>query len=78
FRPLAEDKGLSFDCDIAPDLPPYRIGDQVRIRQVVSNLLSNAIKFTEAGGITVTTGMAQGGHQDDVEIQVSDTGIGIS
>jgi PAS domain S-box-containing protein len=50
-------------------------GDPDRLRQVVWNLLSNAVKFTPPGGnITVTL------IQSDIEaqIQVSDTGKGIS
>jgi two-component system sensor histidine kinase VicK len=48
--------------------------DRGAIEDVVSNLLSNAIKYTKSGGsVTVTT--RQSG--DRVEVQVTDTGIGI-
>lgn len=78
FRPLATEQGLQLHCTIAPDLPRYRIGDPIRIRQIVSNLLGNAIKFTGMGSVTVT---ANGHHADGreyVDIRVADTGIGIS
>lgn len=58
------------------DLTPNQImGDLERIQQILGNLLSNALKFTPSGGrvsvtLTYTDLVAQ--------IQVSDTGIGIS
>ncbi|ONI86915.1 two-component sensor histidine kinase [Actinosynnema sp. ALI-1.44] len=54
---------------------PELVADPVRIRQVVANLLSNAIRHTPPGGcVTVRTWTAL----DDVVIEVSDTGSGIS
>ncbi|WP_321872691.1 ATP-binding protein [Burkholderia ubonensis] len=77
FRSLATKKGLRLHGDVARDLAPYRVGDPIRIRQIVWNLIGNAIKFTETGDVTV----AARGHVADgrewVEIRVSDTGIGI-
>lgn len=48
--------------------------DKTRIRQVIINLLSNAIKFTEKGSIKVMLN----NFADHIEIQIEDTGIGIS
>jgi len=49
--------------------------DRVRVGQVLTNLLTNAIKFnTEGGRITVT---ARRGPRGFLEIDVTDTGIGI-
>lgn len=50
-------------------------GDATRLRQVVDKLLSNAIKFTPAGG---RVDVALTPREHDVEIIVSDTGIGMS
>ncbi len=72
FLPLAEAKGLHLRCDIAPGMMPLRIGDPIRIRQIVGNLLGNAIKFTESGNVTLAAG-----GRDTVEICVVDTGMGI-
>ncbi|GAA6614542.1 PAS domain-containing protein [Scytonema sp. NUACC26] len=50
-------------------------GDPDRLKQIVWNLLSNAVKFTPAGGevkVWLTSVNSQ------VQIKVSDTGIGIS
>ena len=49
-------------------------GDPTRLQQVVWNLLSNAVKFTPEGGrVEVSTRVDQG----EIEITVSDTGMGI-
>ena len=50
-------------------------GDAGRLQQIVWNLLSNAVKFTPEGG-QVGVHLSQRGSQ--VEIQVIDTGSGIS
>lgn len=51
------------------------IGDGDRLQQVVWNLVSNALKFTPKGGrVEVMLQSAE----DDAEIVVSDTGIGIA
>ncbi|MEX0427211.1 sensor histidine kinase [Nocardioides sp. DS6] len=51
------------------------LGDPDELDQVVLNLVDNAVKYTPRGGqVLVTT--ARHGH--DVELSVSDTGIGIS
>jgi len=59
--------------DIAPDLPLLEI-DQTRIRQVLLNLLNNAHRFTEAGNVTLTAQQVE----NDILVQVRDTGPGIS
>jgi signal transduction histidine kinase/CheY-like chemotaxis protein len=48
--------------------------DLTRVRQVVFNLLSNACKFTERGTITVEVAP----REEEVEIVVRDTGIGMT
>ena len=52
------------------------IGDIARLRQVLLNLIGNAVKFTEHGGIGVVA--EPGSHENEIRIQVRDTGIGIS
>ncbi len=59
-------------------IPQYVIGDQQKIRQILTNLLSNAIKFTNKGTIKIKVSYQQkttkGGS---FKISVEDTGIGI-
>jgi signal transduction histidine kinase len=56
------------------DLPPVYV-DRGKVWQILNNLLGNAIKFTEKGGVRVKT-RRQG--RDFVEIEIKDTGIGVS
>jgi signal transduction histidine kinase len=54
FRPLAEDKGLELNVEVAgANLPPTIETDEQRLHQILKNLLSNAVKFTEDGGVTM-------------------------
>ncbi|MDR0723230.1 MAG: response regulator [Treponema sp.] len=61
-------------------IPPRIVSDEQRFAQVITNLLSNATKFTpDEGVITIEARKCdeiEGGCT--LEIQVSDTGIGIS
>lgn len=53
------------------------LGDDVRLQQVFWNVLKNAVKFTpEGGSITVTTMTLL--EEDQIQIDVTDTGIGMS
>jgi HAMP domain-containing protein/CheY-like chemotaxis protein/signal transduction histidine kinase len=87
FQPVADQKGLDFDLEIASDLPEAIVTDGQRLQQVLKNLLSNAFKFTESGGVTLTIRPAELNRRfahpalNDAErviaFAVSDTGIGI-
>ena len=72
-RPAAEAKGITLHLRHDPDTGTLA-GDAGRLQQVVWNLLSNAIKFTPPGGRVQVTLQRVG---TNVEIGVSDTGIGI-
>jgi PAS domain S-box-containing protein len=72
---LAQKKGLSFSSYIDPRLPEEICGDDRRIRQIIINLVGNAIKFTKEGNISLKVTRPE---DDCWEIQVTDTGIGIS
>lgn len=52
-------------------------GDPVRMQQVFWNVLKNAIKFTPHGGsVTITT--SNSGPENDLMIEISDNGIGMT
>ena len=72
LMPLAEQKGLSFSVEMAPEVDMIT-SDERRVRQVLINLANNAIKFTEKG--TVKIRCVKGDAQ--IEIEISDSGIGI-
>jgi len=59
----------------ADDLPPLR-SDEDKLRTVLRNLLENACKYTARGMISVTSRWDR--QSDEVEIRISDTGIGIA
>ncbi len=73
YRPLVESNGLSLTTELPErEMPIY--ADRGKLRVVLDNLLSNALKFTPAGG---KIDVALGWRGRDLEISVSDTGIGI-
>jgi PAS domain S-box-containing protein len=74
MRPEAAEKSVTLSADLSAEVGVVR-ADGGRIEQVVWNLVSNAVKFTPAGGRVDVTMRRAGG--DDVEIRVSDSGIGI-
>jgi signal transduction histidine kinase/ActR/RegA family two-component response regulator len=54
------------------------VGDQVRLVQVVANLLSNAVRYTPDGGsVELSIALTQHEGHAELEIVVSDNGIGI-
>jgi PAS domain S-box-containing protein len=67
-------KRIQVHTSIDPQAGPIT-GDPNRIQQCVWNLLSNSIKFTPSGG-TVTARLQR--LENQVEISVSDTGVGIA
>ena len=74
----AEEKGLSLIFEIDPRIPAGLIGDETRIKQVITNLLTNAVKYTERGNVKLIVYMTS--CKDGVaelEVTVLDTGIGI-
>lgn len=59
-------------------LPEVLVGDEMRLRQILTNLISNAVKFTEEGGIAVKVReTGRSGSEIEVEFLVADTGIGV-
>lgn len=70
---LADNKGLVFESYVDPDLPPTIYGDEESISKIAINLVGNAIKFTETGSVS----FALQKRDDQMELSVRDTGIGI-
>ena len=54
LAPKAYEKGIDIAWAVDPALPRPLLGDEVRLRQIVTNLVGNAIKFTDSGGVLVT------------------------
>ena len=87
FRHEAENRQLSFNIDVDPNLGRSIVTDSKRLQQVLKNLLSNAFKFTAEGGVRLNVSAALGGWSANhpvlnhspavIAFEVSDTGIGI-
>lgn len=83
FLANAEMTGIQLQvcCDRSPW---WCVGDEKRLRQVVSNLVGNAIKFSDGGTVTIAldTREYRDGRSDGGEprcyIRVQDQGIGMS
>ncbi len=75
----AEDKGLDFVLDIAPEVPRFLIGDPLRLGQILLNLGNNAVKFTPQGKISIAIQLLESSDQRvRLEFTVRDTGIGMT
>ena len=68
----SNDKSVSLVSAVDHNLPPMYT-DELRMKQVLYNLLNNAMQYTPHGQITVFANV----RGEQMEIQVSDTGIGI-
>jgi CheY-like chemotaxis protein len=73
LAPAAEAKQLRMQMRIDPNAAPIS-GDSDRLQQIVWNLVSNAVKFTPQGG---TVEVSVEGGDEQIEVVVRDTGIGI-
>ncbi|MBI3783960.1 MAG: hypothetical protein HY270_11215 [Deltaproteobacteria bacterium] len=64
---------VSCEWQLDADLPVLRT-DPTKLKLVLKNIVSNALKFTEKGAVTVRARS----QPDGVEVEVTDTGIGIA
>jgi signal transduction histidine kinase len=67
FRPLCEEKKLSFQLQLPPQLPAHFVGDPKRLSRIIHLLLSNAVKFTQQGSIELKARIAE-----DLSLHVSE------
>ncbi|MCM8796041.1 MAG: ATP-binding protein [Candidatus Omnitrophica bacterium] len=73
LKKQAKEKSISIYLDL-PDNLPKVLADEKRLSQVFLNLLDNAIKYTpEGGSVKISASL----KEKFVQIDVSDTGIGI-
>jgi signal transduction histidine kinase len=72
FRLAAKEKGVTVEVESSEGTV---LGDRTRLRQVLLIVLDNALRFTPPGGSISLATRARG---SDVDVTVTDTGIGIS
>jgi signal transduction histidine kinase len=71
---LTLDKPVSLRWSFSADLPTIS-SDKAKLHVILQNLINNAIKFTEEGSIEISA--RSRADRNAVEINVTDTGVGI-
>lgn len=75
--PLCIQKNLRYAVELEELLVMERIGDPLKLFQILLNLINNAVKFTPSGSITLKT-KEDYQKPGSLVLSVIDTGIGIS
>ncbi|HXF76002.1 MAG TPA: PAS domain S-box protein, partial [Methylomirabilota bacterium] len=73
-QPLLESQGIVVERKIPVDVPPLRV-DEDKFKQALLNLLKNAAEAMPGGGVLTIAVTRQ---NEDVVIEVADTGVGIA
>ncbi|MCR5685667.1 MAG: response regulator [Lachnospiraceae bacterium] len=76
----AEEKKLQFIVNIDDNVPDSLIGDETRVKQIITNIVTNGVKYTETGSVTMSVSYDE--HENEagpgvLKVEVKDTGIGI-
>lgn len=76
YKELKSDSDIKFTYHT--EIPSLSIWyDHEKVFSIVDNLLSNAYKYTQSGEISVNVKFAEDMNMPTLQVQVSDTGIGI-
>ena len=76
FAPRAKEKKLAFTVRRSPNVPDVLVGDEKRLRQILSQLVDNALKFTVEGGVSVSATLSLAATTE-IQFSVIDTGVGV-
>ncbi|MFN3192657.1 MAG: ATP-binding protein [Aureliella sp.] len=74
----AETKKITLSFEAIGSFPERIETDPTRLRQIILNLVGNALKFTTEGGVTATMQLDSSAERPYLQIDIRDTGIGIS
>lgn len=79
YERIAVGKDIDISSVITASVPELVRGDPTRFRQILNNLLSNAVRYTDRGEVVIRCEkIAEEGEEMTFEIQVSDTGQGMT
>lgn len=78
FIPKAAARTLQLIHESGVNAVRYVIGDEEKIRHILSNLIDNAIKFTQEGGVSLRSRTCFRDGRDWLEVEVEDSGPGIA
>ena len=71
-----QDKAVEIIINIDSKIPDQLIGDEFRLRQIITNLTNNALKFTKQGNVTINGRLIE--HPSPfLRFDITDTGTGI-
>jgi two-component system phosphate regulon sensor histidine kinase PhoR len=71
---MTRKKLITLTLNIPEDIPKI-LADELLLEQAMLNLIDNAVKYTRGGGTVTLSAQSKG---NEVEVSVSDTGIGIA
>ena len=71
-------KGVDLFTHISAAAPRHVVGDEIRVRQILTNLVGNAVKFTQRGHVRIGVDFEESGEDGLLyTFCVEDTGVGI-
>ncbi|MBQ3795522.1 MAG: response regulator [Butyrivibrio sp.] len=77
YRIREQTKNVELVVDLDPNVPASLNGDSKKIGKIIRHLLSNAAKFTRKGGVYLRISGVRREYGYNLQIEVTDTGIGI-
>lgn len=78
FDIKAKEKKLNLTFDIDRRIPRTLMGDDGRIKQIITNILGNAIKYTMVGTVALNMELLDNDNENaTIKVSVTDTGRGI-
>jgi signal transduction histidine kinase/DNA-binding response OmpR family regulator len=80
FSQKLAEKDVCLSLNIAKNIPPFLLLDEIRLRQVLLNTVGNAVKFTDHGFVSISVAAQPSSSLEhlNLAIAVADTGIGIA
>ncbi|GAB5409237.1 MAG: ATP-binding protein [Balneolaceae bacterium] len=78
YTKKAKEEGLKFEYSSNGDIAEIVELDLDKVTSIIKNLLSNAVKFTPKGAVGLSFSTTNNQGRDYLQIEVKDTGIGIS